>query len=175
MFWREVFESIAALLQLYGYTLGGGLLVGLVLVAAWLIILGIEKGLERLGIPVLLARIQASAVAFLSRMVMLSSSLARRGWQFTTSVAPTVLGVLGLGLGPWLFVYLLVLDIVKNRAAWAVGATIISLPLCLIGWPVLLLLDKEKPQLSDLPKVVAIAVLWIAPTLASCPIIFFTD
>lgn len=177
MFWREVLESIKALLQIYGGLLGGVAVLGLIIAAIWLIGTGIGKGLEWLGIPTLLARAWTAAITKLKRIGRVLCDIVGLVLGFVALAGGAALVCIIATVGLWLFVYFLILGGTKNPAAgaWAVGSVIISLPLCLIGWPLLLKLDKEKPRLFHLPIVIAIAVLWVAPILAALPIVMTSD
>lgn len=175
MFWREVFESVKALLQIYGGMLGGVAVLGLLIATVWLIGTGIGKGLEWLGVPALLTEVWAAVLTIFGKIKEVARTLTDLGWRalgFLTSVTFTIIAPT---LGPWVFVYLVFLGGSRIAIPWAVGSITLALPLCLIGWPLLLRMDKERPKLSHLPIVIAIAVLWVAPIIAALPIAMTSD
>lgn len=165
-FLKGSFSSAWLLLQFYGVMVGGGAIGVLALAVVYFTAVGIWSGLERLSILSLLANAWTTTIAFLREARLTLSNLAELIRQHAIEIAPKAL----LGFGPWLITYFLLRDVMENPAVYGGGSVIISLPLCLVSWVLILWGDKQRPKLSELPKVVVIAVLWAAPALAIFPL-----
>lgn len=78
------------------------------------------------------------------------------------------------GLGPWTIIYATFYSQSHNHQAimtYSLGAIIASLVLCALGWPVLKIIFREKFKLAEVPIIMAIAILWVAPTIAVLPLL----
>lgn len=178
-FLKEALSMAVFLLMIYGGLLGGLVAVvtiGLVGVGSW-------KGLKWLGIPTLISRawaatvvrLWATMIVVLDRAVRWFLPRAKRALKTAADIAFNILMYLILSLGPWVLFFVVCKSTSLRPAAYGLGAVFISLPVCLISWPIILRLDKQRANLSQLPKVLAIAVLWVAPVLAVFPIVMTSD
>lgn len=181
-FLKETLTCAGGLAYVYGMMLGVVVAVGAAIVLGRLI----WRGLEWLGIRALLALVcfhLARARLLLARAwarviaeVEKIPGLARRIWGHVHPIIASVSLVLLVALSPWLLFYLCLNNrLLVSITEYAAGSVIISLPVCLIVWPILLRLDDQKPKLHDLPKVLGIALFWVAPFLGLFPLAMVSD
>lgn len=181
-FLKGTLTCAGGLAYVYGIILGIVVAGGLVVVIARLS----WRGLELAGILALLAKVWfhlarawilvtrawARVITEFKRIL----GLARRAWIWARPIIASVSLVLLVALSPWLLFYLCLNNrLLVSITEYAVGSVIISLPVCLFVWPILLRLDDQKPKLHDLPKVLGIALFWVAPFVGLFPLVMVSD
>jgi len=169
-FLSEALSVAGGLVKGYGLLLVGMVGVLVSFGALWFVAVWFWKGLVWLGIPSLAAKVWAkasAAVVATTRWLLLQT---KRLLKAAVPIALRILWYLVLGLGLWVMFYLIAWDRLANLPAYAGGAVILSLLLCLIGWPLAsYFLLKRRLGWRELPLVIGVSVCWIAPFLAIFP------
>lgn len=109
----------------------------------------------------------------LTQIAKLALASIARGARGILHKLPYAAMALFFFLGLWIVAAVVLMKFMPlpSFLVYAGGALLASLPISVVGWPILKIVSGEKPKLAEFPTVVAVAALLVAPLLAMFPLL----